>query len=518
MHIKRREFLRSASIGAVCLATGRPASSWGGGDAMKTAADHAYKYRIAFGAWINDMRNDPVPLENWPAPNFDDETIESVIRAMDVQSEAGFEYLDAWGLFATYGWPPDIVSAVDKDRRRRLHRLFRAAKERHMKIMMGLGLMTWGYDRIIEENPAVRGKDPSGKPHPHAMCGSKEESWAYVYKILDFTLNEFDFQGVHIEACDLGWCDCPECAGKDGIPAYACRINRRCAEYIRNKWPGKIITVIPINWLNIAIGQEKRTHFNEPEKAHIIELSKHIDCFMDQGWNGSMIDPRERRDFIRQLHCAYGTSCGLWLYPDTRWDRTSYFLPYTKRSATAIQEHFDDGVRGCMIYQGPVANPGQEVMMAFNGRMVADVRRNPDDVLAEVLERYYRPKRSEALTKLAEVFRRAEAAYFGQWSPKPFADMWGYRDNNVPGEFKIDQNLFGVTPGPAVYLTEPLLDDAGRREYKKGLVSVLQEVEKLRDSFHDHGRIERIRRCLIITLQMLNTVQYLKGKYNPSEL
>ena len=42
---------------------------------------------------------------------------------MEVQSAAGYNLLDVWGLFATYGWPPDITSAVDKDRRRRIHKL-----------------------------------------------------------------------------------------------------------------------------------------------------------------------------------------------------------------------------------------------------------------------------------------------------------------------------------------------------------------------------------------------------------
>ena len=90
------------------------------------------KYRIAFGAWINDMRRDPLPLENWPAPQLDDEAVASAIAAMDLQSAAGYNMLDVWGLFATYGWPPDIVSAVDKDRRQRIHKLLAAAKQRRL--------------------------------------------------------------------------------------------------------------------------------------------------------------------------------------------------------------------------------------------------------------------------------------------------------------------------------------------------------------------------------------------------
>ncbi len=146
---------------------------------MQGRQANAYKYRIAFGAWINDMRNEALPLQNWPAPHFDEETISSAIRAMDVQSEAGFNYLDAWGLFATSDYPPDIVSVLDDDRRKKVKRLFKAADERGMKIMFGLGLMTWGFDKILEADPEVHSYSDlyPGVRHSHALCGAKEESW-----------------------------------------------------------------------------------------------------------------------------------------------------------------------------------------------------------------------------------------------------------------------------------------------------------------------------------------------------
>ena len=72
----------------------------------------AYRHRIAFGAWINDMRSRPLPLQQWPAPHLDDETVASAVRAMDLQARSDFQMLDAWGLFATYGWPPNISTSI----------------------------------------------------------------------------------------------------------------------------------------------------------------------------------------------------------------------------------------------------------------------------------------------------------------------------------------------------------------------------------------------------------------------
>jgi hypothetical protein len=136
--INRRDFLRSATVGAACLGAGEMLAA-GPGRPAPDLRPQAYRFRIAFGCWINDLRTEPLPLEDWPAPQFDDACVESIIRAMDVQSRAGFQMLDVWGLFATYGWPVDIVSALDKDRRHRINTLLRAAKQRGMKLVLGLG-------------------------------------------------------------------------------------------------------------------------------------------------------------------------------------------------------------------------------------------------------------------------------------------------------------------------------------------------------------------------------------------
>src|SRR5438105_2638361 len=90
----RRAFLRTASLAGTALATGALPSSWGSGVAEPpgTPHDRGYKYRIAFGCWINDMRSEALPLQQWPAPHLDEVTVSSILAAMDVQSRAGFNY------------------------------------------------------------------------------------------------------------------------------------------------------------------------------------------------------------------------------------------------------------------------------------------------------------------------------------------------------------------------------------------------------------------------------------------
>jgi hypothetical protein len=368
-----------------------------------------------------------------------------------------------------------------------------------------MGLFTWGFDEIIRRDPEVCGKDTAGKPHPHAMCGAKEKAWKYVEKILDCALGQFDFGGVHLESADLGWCACPECGGKYGTVGYNVRLNVRAAQYVRSKWPGKVITVIPINWL----GGSGREHFNEEEKKQIVELSGHVDCFMDQGWRGTFVAPAERKDFVRRLHCAYGTSGGLWLYHTVRWDRTAYFLPYPRRTAAAIKEHFEDGARACMFYQGPMVNPAVEVNTAVGGRILAGPSRNPEDALAEVIGLYYKPKDSAAEKKLVELFLRAEEAYFGQWDAKRFRAV---HNTQPPGEFKLNDVLWGHSPDAALYLLEPYLNAEGRQAYKVGLKAILKDLAAIEGDFDDGGRIRRMQRGIIITLSLINTVRACKNE------
>jgi hypothetical protein len=500
----RREFLRTASLAGAAMAAGPLPSSWGSRPAEPpvTPHDRGYTYRIAFGCWINDMRSEALPLQQWPAPHLDEVTVSSILAAMDVQSRAGFNYLDAWGLFATYGYPPEITGAfADKDRAAQVNRLIQEGARRGIKLLFGMGLFSWGYDQIIRADPAVRGRNKAGQPLDHVMCGATEKAWGYVEKILDTALSHFDFGGVHLESADLGWCQCPNCGGKYGTVGYNVRLNIRAADYIKRKWPGKIVTCIPINWL----GGSGRAHFDQAEEDQIVELSQHIDGFMDQGWTGTFIADDRRKAFIQGLHCDYGTSGGLWVYHCGRWDRLSYFLPYAQRTAAAIRRHYDDGARGCMFYQGPVINPGVEVNIAVGGRILTDLRRPVEDALAEVIALYYRPRNPDAQKTLIEVFLRAEEAYFGRWDPARFAAA----GRSMPGELHLT-DLFGTAPGPALYLLEPFLDADGRREYKKRLIAVLQDLAGLEGRCDDGGRLARIQKAITVTLTTLDTIRAAK--------
>jgi hypothetical protein len=470
---------------------------------------HSYDYRIAFGAWINDMRLEALPLENWPAPQMDAATVKGLTAALDTQARFGYTHLDVWGLFATKSWPLNLGQGIDKARRRRVKQIIQVAHDRGIKLIYGMGTYSWGYEKIIENDPSLAATNRDGTKQGRALCDANPKSFELVKSVLDFVLSGFDFDGVHLESFDLGGCFCPHCAGKAGIVEYHSRINRKTADCIRARWPDKLINVIPISWANDTDGR-----FTESDKDIIVELSKHIDGFYDQGWRGTYVAPDERADFIKKLSCVYGTSGGRWMYPCQRWDRGSFFVPHAKHQAAAIKEQFGQGVRGLMHYQGPVNNPGTEFNIACGGLISSDTSRSIEEVAAQVVEDLYRPKTHSAHSKLVGIFLKGEDAYFDQWGDAEETEKrWRERLNCRPaGEFYID-GLVGGSPGPAGFIANPVfMDAAGRLAYKNALVPLLRDLQEIECSFRAGGRIRALRRSITITLTLLNTAMYAKGE------
>jgi hypothetical protein len=197
----------------------------------------AYKYRLAFDVWINDVRDEAMPLQNWPYGVLDDKTVDGIVRALDVQSEYGYTVVDLAGLWTTYSWPLNISKVVDKERLRRINRIIRAVHERKMKLIcFPSGILNWGFDEIIRRDPELR----SG--NKHEMNPLREESWQWLYKVIDYATDNYDIDGYHLEAADQGRCETEECLEKwpDNV-AYYCYVTGRMEDYIHRKHPNMIV-------------------------------------------------------------------------------------------------------------------------------------------------------------------------------------------------------------------------------------------------------------------------------------
>jgi hypothetical protein len=81
-------------------------------------------------------------------------------------------------------------------------------------------------------------------------------------------------------------------------------------------------------------------------------------------------------------------------------------------------------------------------------------------------------------------------------------------------EFYMD-GLFGNSPGPAGFLEDLYLGGPdGRLEYKKGLVSLLKDLSRIENDFNSNGRVENIKRSIVITLTLLNTFSQGRNETN----
>ncbi len=486
--MNRRELLAMAAAGCGMVRAG----------AQTTRGSATLKYRVAFGLWINDMRNDSAPVENWPYGALDDRTVNGILKALDVQSKAGYNAIDLAGLFSIYAWPTDISSIATPERRRRVEQIVKAAHARQMKVIcFPSGVLSWGFDEIIKHDPAVR------SDNKHVMNPLREESWAWQQKVYDYVLDNYEIDGIHLESADQGRAKTPECLAKwpNGV-AYHCYVTSRAAEYLRKK--RRDLTLLATiqafsNW-----GRD----FTQEEKALLVDLSRSVECLIDQGHAGTYIPQSKRRDLVLKLHCGYRTSGGLWVYPPQRWNRTRWFLPYTGRTGAHIKQLAEDGGQGVMYYQGPVRNPGVEVNIAFGGKIMSNPVRDTESVLGEVIEQIYKPKGADAQQRLVSMFRRAEDGYFENWNAER---ILAALNRPEPGELHLT-SLFGASPNQADYLLEPFLDTKGRLGYKRALVSILKDVQSLQDQCSDDGRLAGVKCGVEEELADINNIAFAKGE------
>jgi hypothetical protein len=454
---------------------------------------------MGFGAWINDVRTEPLPYASWPPDILDDVAEQSIIATMKLQAASGYNMFDMFGLFAAWGWPIDIRSAADKDRDARVRRILAEAKALGIKIVYGLGVYSWGFDKIIQHDPAVKG------PNIHAMCASRDESWEWQKKIIDFIL-QYDFDGYHLEASDLGRCTCETCMQTWPVKAtYYNQITARCADYIREQAPGKYIAAITISWADWNSG------FTDEDKNNLVELSRKVDCIFDQGHHGQYVKQPDRKSFIERLHCRFGTSGGFWVYPPFRCHRQRWFLPYTQATGAHMKQLYADGGRSVLYYQGPVTNPGVEVNIAFGGKMMSAVDRDVTDVLSEVIEELYRPANASAHRKLVEVFQSAENCYLGNLNyDSDNIHLKGLSAYPGPGELHIGFGigLAGSVSAVPVYLLEPNLIDKGRAAYAKGLEDCLSTVIEIEHQVEATQRIQRLKDSIYHALDDVISIAY----------
>ena len=455
----------------------------------------SFVVRATQGVWINDMRQIGLPSHQWPSSIFDEQTEYGMKAAIDVLSQFGFSILTAFGLFSTYSWPLDIKSCVNRDRDARIKRIIEYAHDHHIRLLVGMGVYSWGFDEIVKNDPAVQGDNP------HAMCRSRDASWMWQKKIVDFVLDKYDLDGFHFESADLGRCHCPDCI-KLGDAEYHCEINRQTAQYIKKRNPEKTVMV------NMCGFRESREAIPVDDYHYFTALSKEIDFLIDPGIfrdKGIYIEADKRPDFMKHLSCSFGTCGGSWTYTPQRWERLRWFLPCVQHSITHIKELYKQGGRALEHYVGPVNNPGIELNIACGGIISGDIDRSIDDVLFEAVETLYKPVNEASCWKLVSLLKRAEDAYYNNVSTNEICEI-GLT------------NMFGEKPTPAAYLLDKSqggictsISSSDRMKYGRELMEMLSEIDGMIDSFGSKDKICAIMVCME---NVLKEILFIENSFN----
>ncbi len=161
---------------------------------------------------------------------LDPSLMEDYQNTFSKMNQIGLQDLCVWGLYVSRAWPLDIKTAVPADRGRRVERLIASAHSKGIRVVSGLGLYSWGFDDILKANPHLM------KGNKNAMCGSEEESWEWMRKVIDYVFERFPIDGASMQSADQGRCTCGKCK-RFTETEYHARLNIRCAEYIHSKWP-----------------------------------------------------------------------------------------------------------------------------------------------------------------------------------------------------------------------------------------------------------------------------------------
>ncbi len=471
-----------------------------------------FDYRIAYGCWLNDSRLKPIRDEDWPSVRIDEGTLDSLEQTAAFLQQAGYNYLDVFGLVTNNNWKPDIAATVGPERVRLVRRAVDIIRGHGMKLIYGLGVYSWGFEEIIRENPGVRGTSAQ------VMCASSPESEAVMQHIIEYLMAAFDFDGFHLEAADQGRCHCERCAQIPDDIDYYNRINRKVARFIRSRWPDKVLLVNTSGYL--AWGDT----FNARQLDQIVDLGNEVDVFIDVGSHGAFVDVNDRRETAARMKASFGTANGFWVYPPQRWERDRWLLPHFMVNYRHLQALYRDGGRSCELYLSPISNPGARLTQMFNGLFLQNPLRPAEDILRETVEVLYQPANDAERDFLADFFVRAEELFFSCWNPvrdrslpEELSDgveqvfQWSEvrPDKAVPGEIFLEP-LFGVGPGFPCYLTVHF-DQAGREKYRRGTEALLRELLAFRSAGLREALAE-LRACLENILKDIATVRERLGE------
>jgi hypothetical protein len=433
-----------------------------------------FAYRLVSG-WISDYSSVP-RWEPWPSITLDGRLMADLSETFAIAQLAGYNGVILWGLLCGRSWRPFLPDTVSVERREQVLAVLEQARSRDLKVFIGLGVYSWGFDEIIAEHLELDGGSPLN------MCAARPESWEWMQRVLEFVMDGYHPDGLSLQSSDQGRCPCDACQELSSLEYHAA-INERVCAYVKGRWPGTLLQIS--TW-----GMD----LSDPEAlAYIRQMTSCADVLNDYNNSAGRRGREHRRRLISCLSCAYGTEQGWWLDPPPFWDRLRWFLPFSTCNVAYWQELLEDGGNAIERYILPLVNPGAEVGFIFDGLMLQDLRQDALRVLGKALEVVFEPKSAGALEVLISIWQGVQDAY-----------LKGAREGKEPQAIGLNRvHYSGVLPARGLaerpeYLLRLKPEALGR--YISALLEAQQSLTRVRGHLGRPDKAVRLERAIGLAL------------------
>ncbi len=410
--------------------------------------------------WMIDL-SQTASADAWPSIRIDSALLADYEETLDFLQRTGMNEITLWGLFTNKYWEPDIDKTIDESRKELVRRIIEMAHKRNLKLINGMGIYSWGFDKILEKNPSLR-----CQCNNHVMDLSNPDSWQWQKKVLDYVIDNFDFDGISMQSADLGRCSCGQSAHLSDME-YNALVNQKAISYIRIKKPEYIIGIS--GW-GMNLGKPA-------DLKYVEKMTQKADYLIDVEETALEAGREYRRRLIHSIApCRYGNTAAPNIEPIQAMPRDLYFIPATYHACQRLKDIFDDGGLACEAYARTRGNPGDKVTIEVIAKILSDPGYDITKALNETLDFIYGPYDKDALSELSDIFREAENAFFRNYhgSDRELIQVMP-RTQSVPEStyFKI------MSPSSKIDYTETISSLFVRANALKGKVKNEEELNLL---------------------------------------
>ena len=110
-----------------------------------------FNHRGYLGWFIDLSRTDC--RDEWPSIRIDSSLIDDYAETLDFLQRSNMTEISLWGFFTNKFWEPEVEKTIDRQRKDLVDKLLGMAHARKIKVLCGLGIYSWGFNKIIQENP-----------------------------------------------------------------------------------------------------------------------------------------------------------------------------------------------------------------------------------------------------------------------------------------------------------------------------------------------------------------------------